>query len=61
MQTGEIPILYNEDGKTVKIPGKARESRDFNGKGYIMEEAIRGDYAFVKVWKADAYGNCVFR
>ena len=61
VQTGEIPILYAEDGKSVKIPGKPREARDFNGKGYIMEEAIRGDYAFVKVWKADEYGNCIFR
>ncbi|KAK4704243.1 3-oxoacid CoA-transferase, partial [Phenoliferia sp. Uapishka_3] len=61
VQTGEIPILYAENGKDVVIPGKARESREFNGKGYIMEEAIKGDYAFVKVWKADEYGNCVFR
>lgn len=61
VQTGEIPIKYKEGGKEVEIPGVPRESRDFNGKGYIMEEAIKGDYALVKVWKADEYGNCVFR
>ncbi|BGP17140.1 hypothetical protein JCM10213_005236 [Rhodosporidiobolus nylandii] len=61
VQTGEIPIKYKEGGKEVDIPGQAREVREFNGKGYIMEEAIKGDYAFIKVWKADEYGNCVFR
>ncbi|SCV69890.1 BQ2448_1284 [Microbotryum intermedium] len=62
VQTGEIPIRYKEGGKQeVDIPGKPREVREFDGKGYIMEEAIKGDYAFIKVWKADGYGNCVFR
>ncbi|BGO92309.1 hypothetical protein NBRC10512_007719 [Rhodotorula toruloides] len=61
VQTGEIPIKYTEGGKEVEVPGKPREVREFNGKGYLMEEAIKGDYALVKVWKADEYGNCVFR
>ncbi|PRQ76068.1 hypothetical protein AAT19DRAFT_13090 [Rhodotorula toruloides] len=61
VQTGEIPIKYKEGGKEVEVPGKPRETREFNGKGYLMEEAIKGDYALVKVWKADEYGNCVFR
>lgn len=61
MQTGEIPIRYKKGGKEIEIPGKPREVRVFNGKSYIMEEAIKGDYAFIKVWKADPYGNCVFR
>merc|ERR1719487_3247564 len=38
-----------------------RESREFNGKQYIMEEAINGDFSFVKAWKADERGNLVFR
>ena len=33
----------------------------FNGRNYIMEEAITGDFAFVKAWKADKAGNLVFR
>jgi 3-oxoacid CoA-transferase len=61
VQTGEIPIRYKEGGKEVDIPGKPREVREFNGKGYLMEEAIKGDYALIKVWKADEYGNCIFR
>lgn len=61
MQTGDIPIKYAPGGKEVEIPGQAREVREFGGRGYIMEEAIKGDYAFVKVWKADAFGNCIFR
>lgn len=39
----------------------AKETREFNGKQYVMEEAIYGDYAFVKVAKADRLGNCQFR
>lgn len=38
-----------------------KETREFNGKAYVMEEAIFGDYAFVKVAKADRLGNCTFR
>jgi 3-oxoacid CoA-transferase len=38
-----------------------KETREFNGKSYVMEEAIFGDYAFVKVAKADRLGNCQFR
>ena len=33
----------------------------FNGRDYIMEEAITGDFALVKAWKADKAGNLVFR
>lgn len=35
--------------------------RRFNGRDYLLEEAIKADYAFVHVWKADKLGNCVFR
>ena len=33
----------------------------FNGRHYILEEAITADYALIKAWKADKYGNLVFR
>lgn len=33
----------------------------FNGKPYIMEEAITGDYALIKAWKADPFGNLLFK
>lgn len=60
VQTGELPVQYNSDG-TVAVMSKPKETREFNGKSYVMEEAIFGDYAFVKVHKADRMGNCTFR
>ena len=60
VQTGELPVRYNPDG-TVAVYGKPRETREFEGRSFVMEEAIRGDYAFVKAWKADKLGNCQFR
>lgn len=60
VQTGELPVRYNKDG-TVALMSKPKETREFNGKAYVMEEAIFGDYAFVKVHKADRMGNCQFR
>ena len=60
VQTGELPLRHNKDG-TVREYSKPRNVKVFNGKSYVMEEAIRGDYAFVKAWKADRLGNCQFR
>ena len=39
---------------------KPREVREFKGKKYLLEEALSGDFAFVKCWKADKDGNLVF-
>lgn len=60
VQTGELPLRHNGDG-TVKEYSQPRDVKVFHGKSYVMEEAIRGDYAFVKAWKADRLGNCQFR
>lgn len=57
---GGAPIKYAPDG-SIAEPSKPRESRKFNGKEYIMEEAITGDFALVKAWKADKAGNLLFR
>jgi len=57
---GGSPIKYSQDG-TIAIHSKPREERVFNGRNYIMEEAITGDYSLVKAWKADKAGNLVFR
>lgn len=57
---GGSPIKYDGNGK-VAIASEPRQSAVFNGRDYIMEEAITGDYAFVKAWKADEEGNLVFR
>lgn len=60
IHTGGAPIKYNKDGE-IDISSMSREARDFNGRNYIMEEAITGDYALVKAWKADKSGNLIFR
>lgn len=57
---GGAPIKYNPDG-SIAIPSTPRESRQFNGKNYIMEEAITGDFALIRAWKADRLGNLTFR
>lgn len=57
---GGSPIKYAKDGK-IDIPSAARHEQQFNGKNYIMEEAITGDFALVKAWKADRHGNLIFR
>ncbi|KAL7014049.1 hypothetical protein ACKWTF_015713 [Chironomus riparius] len=60
IQEGGSPIKYGEGGKIV-IPSQPREMREFNGLPYIMEEAITGDYALVRAYKADEMGNLIFR
>lgn len=60
IQEGGAPIKYNSDG-SIQIASEPREVRQFNGRNYIMEEAITGDYALIKAWKADKKGNIIFR
>ncbi|KAF3942175.1 hypothetical protein ABW19_dt0208711 [Dactylella cylindrospora] len=59
-QTGQLPVKYNPDG-SVAVFSEPKETRVFNGKTFIMEEAINADFAFVKAWKADRLGNAQFR
>lgn len=58
---GGAPIKYKPGGKEIEIPSAPREARVYNGRGYILEEAITGDFSLVKGWKADTRGNVVFR
>lgn len=60
IQDGGAPIKYDNKGG-VQISSQPRPVQMFNGKNYIMEEAITGDFALVKAWKADCVGNVVFR
>lgn len=53
---GGSPIKYSKDG-SIEIASPARFCQDFNGKPYIMEEGITGDFAFIKAQKADEMGN----
>ncbi|KAL1729257.1 hypothetical protein EV714DRAFT_251721 [Schizophyllum commune] len=63
VETGMIPMRYNPGGasKGVQIPGIPKEAREINGRRYVLETAIPGDVAFVRAWKVDEVGNCVFR
>lgn len=45
----------------MEIATEKKEKREFNGKSYIMEKTITGDYALIRGWKADDKGNVVFR
>lgn len=55
-----IPAFYTPTGVgTLRAEG--RETRDFNGTTYLLEEAIHGDFALVKAWKGDTHGNLIFR
>ncbi|KAK1996660.1 coenzyme A transferase [Colletotrichum falcatum] len=60
VQSGDIPVRLDPSG-AVKERGRERESREFNGKTYLMETALTGDVAILRAWKADTAGNCVFR
>ena len=55
-----IPAFYTATGFGTPV-GEGKESRKFNGRDYILEESITGDFAIVKAYKADRYGNCVYR
>ncbi|KAJ2530631.1 Succinyl-CoA:3-ketoacid coenzyme A transferase 1, mitochondrial, partial [Coemansia sp. RSA 1937] len=60
VETGGIPIKYNKEGEVV-IASEPRETKVFNGRKYLMEEGIVGDFALVKAWKGDELGNLVFK
>ncbi len=55
-----IPAFFTPAGFGTEI-GEGKEVREFHGKKYLMEHALHADYAIVKAWKGDRYGNLVFR
>src|ERR1017187_5866441 len=57
---GGLPLRYASDGSVAKLSEK-KEIRDFNGKPHVLEPAITGDFALVKAWKGDRFGNLVYR
>lgn len=56
---GGLPMVYDKQGKVVKTSPK-KETRTFNGKDYVLEEALRADFAIVKAQTADTFGNLIF-
>ena len=55
-----IPAFYTPTGVGTKI-AEGKESRNFDGREFILEKGITGDFAFVKAWKGDKFGNLIFR
>jgi 3-oxoacid CoA-transferase subunit A len=55
-----IPAFYTPTGfGTVVAQGK--ETREFDGRPYVMERALKADFALIKAWKGDKWGNLVYR
>jgi 3-oxoacid CoA-transferase subunit A len=55
-----IPAFYTPAGYGTEV-GEGKEVRKFGEKMYLMEHALHADFAIVKAWKGDRYGNLVFR
>jgi 3-oxoacid CoA-transferase subunit A len=55
-----IPGFYTPAGYGTEV-AKGKETREFDGKHYVLERGIVTEFAIVKAWKGDRYGNLVFR
>jgi 3-oxoacid CoA-transferase subunit A len=55
-----IPAFYTATGAGTMV-AEGKETRLFDGREFILEHALRADFAFVKAWKGDPWGNLVYR
>ncbi len=55
-----IPAFFTPTGVGTLV-AKGKESKVFDGREYVMERGITGDFAFVRAWKADKLGNLMYR
>ena len=55
-----IPAFYTPAGYGTEI-SEVKEIREFDGKKHLMELALHADFAIVKAWKGDKYGNLIFQ
>src|SRR6266481_7100053 len=55
-----IPAFFTPTGAGT-IVAEGKEVREFNGRQHVMERALKADFALIKAWKADRWGNLVFR
>jgi 3-oxoacid CoA-transferase A subunit len=55
-----IPAFYTPTGVGTQI-AEGKDIREFDGKKYVLERALKVDFALVKAWKGDSMGNLVFR
>jgi 3-oxoacid CoA-transferase subunit A len=55
-----IPAFFTPAGFGTLV-AEGKETREFDGRPYVMEHALKADFAFVKAWKGDKWGNLVYR
>jgi 3-oxoacid CoA-transferase len=55
-----IPAFFTPTGYGT-MASEGKEAREFNGRKHVLVPALSGDFAFVKAWKGDRWGNLVFR
>src|SRR5262245_35758191 len=55
-----IPAFYTPTGYGT-LAGEGKDTREFDGRMYVLERALDADFAFVKAWKGDKWGNLVYR
>ena len=55
-----MPVIYTPAGVGTEV-AIGKETREFNGKEYLMEYAFDADFAFVKAWKGDTAGNLIYK
>lgn len=55
-----FPAIYTPAGFGTEV-AEGKETREFDGKMYVLEHAFKADFAFVKAWKGDTAGNLIFK
>jgi 3-oxoacid CoA-transferase subunit A len=55
-----IPAFFTPTGVGTLV-AENKETREFDGRAYVMEHALKADFAFVRAWKGDKWGNLVYR
>jgi 3-oxoacid CoA-transferase subunit A len=55
-----IPAFYTPTGFGTLV-AEGKETREFNGRMYVLERSLTAEFAFVKAWKGDKWGNLVYR
>ena len=55
-----IPAFYTPTGYGTMV-AEGKETREFDGRKCVLERSLRGDFAFIKAWKGDRWGNLVYR
>ena len=55
-----IPAFYTPTGYGTMV-AEGKETREFEGRNYVLERGLRGDFAFIKAWKGDRWGNLIYR